>query len=154
MAQLLLEKTLFYFDKVWKITLLSVVTSILLSGYLSYIFNRNQLTGMIIGGLVAFAVSYPVSYFIIKTQEQLRRQNADLQALNKELENYNRILTHDIKNKASVISLASYMIMKSTDGDDKLYHYARNIKMASEDLRKIIDDIKKNESEEADNPLM
>lgn len=154
MAQLLLEKTLLYFDKVWKTTLLSVVTSALLSGYLSYIFNRNQLTGMLIGGLVAFAVAYPVSYFIIKTQEQLRRQNADLQALNKELTNYNRILTHDIKNKASVISLASYMIMKSTDGDDKLYHYARNIKMASEDLRKIIDDIKKNESEEADNPLM
>lgn len=153
MAQLSLTKLLLDFDKAWKIALLSIVISGMLSAYLSHILTGRALVGMLIGGLVASIVAYPVSYFIIQNQEKLRQQNKRLQCLNDELESYNRILAHDIKNKVSVISLSSYVLVKSIDANEKHYQHVTNINIASEDLKLLIEDLKQSRLTPQDNTI-
>ena len=124
-----------------KLTLICACVSASISALMSELLAGNFIIGLIIGAIVATLVSYPVGKIILTNIEKIQRQNAELERLNKELETYNHILAHDIKNKVSIISLSSQMITRKISPDNKMYPHAHNINTSSLELAKMINNL-------------
>ncbi len=114
-------------DRPWKIALISTTVSAVLSTILTALAGGSPLVGFLIGTVIAFLISYPISLLTLNTLQIINRQNAELRQLNQELDTYSHTVAHNMKNTITSIGLASELIQMQSDPTGKIHKNAEKI---------------------------
>lgn len=132
------EKLHPYTNKPWKIVVIATITSPILSAMFALVFGIPIFITAVIGTLVAFILSLPLSWLIYYSSKTIERQNVELRELNQELDTYSHTVAHNIKNSLTTINLASQVIGMTKD-PVKIYRHAHKIDTLSQSLSETVD---------------